>query len=137
LIAKNVNLCSVHSETLDWGLCLEDNEKNLYQMERYYSHSYPSRLIENGAVVKFERVDCSISKNIDERDRDVWSLSDLEAFIKKYGLESKVSLDKQIDEAVEQKTEKEHLEDLVDLPAQHKQNSEATRKVMDFITDER
>lgn len=134
---KDVHLCSVNSKIHNWGLCIEDNEKNLYQMERYYFHSYPSRLIENGDVVKFERVDASISKDVGEWERNVWEISDVENFLKRERLEQKSSLDKQINKAAEQRAGREHPEDLVDLPAQHKQNSEAVRKVMGFITDER
>lgn len=50
--------------------------------------------------------------------------------------EVKPALEEKINEAAEQKACNVHLEDLVDLDAQHKQNSEATRKVMDFITDD-
>ena len=49
-------------------------------------------------------------------------------------LQKKTSLDEQL-AAAEQRTGKVQLEDVVDLSAQHKQNSEATRKVMDFIMD--
>lgn len=98
LNSKDVHLCSVISKIHDWGLCLEDNEKDLYQMERYYFHSYPNHLIENGAVVKFELVDASISKDVADWERNVWKISDVENFLKRYGLEQKSSLDEQINE---------------------------------------
>lgn len=91
LEAKDVHLCSVYSDVHNWGLCLEDNERNLYIMERYYSHSYPNHLIDNGSVVKFERVDVSISNNVGDWERNVWKQSDLLNFIKRERLESKVN----------------------------------------------
>lgn len=225
---KDFKICTVHSELHPWGLCLEDNQKNLYQMESFYDQSYLERLIKNSAVVKFKRVDKALNESIGDWEKSYMDVSDVKDFLFKnrlkplpddsisvddmhaygyhynemlplrsdtaiklwkngcpvfllyddgsegvvvdyadfinhaddgiYGVEKddwfyfleNESFDKEItrtfdtqmtplDEQIcsaEQRAGIEHLEDLVDLPAQHKQNSDATRKVMDFITDD-
>lgn len=228
---KDIKLCIVRSDLHPWGLSLEDNLKNLYRIESFYDQSYLERLIKNGAVVKFEKVDEVLNKSISDWEKNYMDVRDVQDFLLKnklkrmpddsisvedmhaYGyiwegmlpvrLESAIKLwnagcglyklyddgseailvdyedfidhsdnsgifgvekddwfyflenesvgkeitrafdsqkkplEEQINNATEQKASRVRLEDLVDLPAQHKQNSEATRKVMDFITDER
>lgn len=62
---------------------LEDSESNLYVIEISKNHSYLDGLIEKREKVKFYIVDKNISKNIKDWEKDVWSLSDVEDFMKK------------------------------------------------------
>ena len=99
LSRKNVRLCTINSELHNWGLCIEDNEKNLYQMECYFSHSYLKYLIKTGAVVKFERVWPSLSKSVGEWERKILTISDLKLLLQRHGLELNPSLADKIQSA--------------------------------------
>lgn len=74
---KKVKLCFLK----DRGLLIEDDQRNLYQMEVYRQGSYLDGLIRDGAVVKFNLVDASISKNIGDWEKEIWGVSEVEAFL--------------------------------------------------------
>lgn len=93
---KNFRLCIVHSDLHPWGLCLEDNQSNLYQMETYFDKSYLHRLIEDGVVVKFERVKVSLNKSIGDWEKNYMDVSAVRDFIRKRGVEIKSSLAEKI-----------------------------------------
>lgn len=78
LETKNLKLCFVEG-VHNWGLSLEDNQKNLYLIETYYSHSWLDRLIINGAVVKFE---CFRPiPPVEEWEKQVWDVSRVKRYI--------------------------------------------------------
>lgn len=62
--SKRFNLCFLNE---NWFI--EDNQKNLYQMETYRVGSYLDNLIEKGITVKFHKVEKSISENIEKRKK--------------------------------------------------------------------
>lgn len=71
---KNLKLCLLKRK---W-LCIEDNQKNLYQMETYRIGSYLDKLIKEGITVKFHQVENS---NIKDWEKEIWNVSEVESFI--------------------------------------------------------
>lgn len=78
---KNVKLCFVRSNLHNWGLSLEDYAGNLYRIEPYYDQSYLSKLIERGEIVKFTKVDASVSNNIGEWEKESLDVAGVKNFI--------------------------------------------------------
>lgn len=80
---KDLKLCFVHSALHDWAhsVSLEDNQGNLYRVEPFYDASYLNRLIENGDVVRFDRVDDALCKSIGEWEKSYMGVSDVKKFI--------------------------------------------------------
>ena len=64
------------------GLFLEHEETNLYMMELFYQGSYLDKLIKKGAKVNFFMLDKNVSKNIDKCKKKIWTLKDINDFIK-------------------------------------------------------
>ncbi len=65
------------------GIFLEDSESNLYIIELKKHGSCLDRLIEKREKVKFYMLDKNLSKNIKDWEKEVWSLGDVEDFMKK------------------------------------------------------
>lgn len=86
LESKKIKLCFLK----DRGLFIEDDQKNLYQMEVYRQGSYLDRLINNGIVVKFNQVESFISKNIADWEKEIWGVSEVEGFIKRQSLKTDI-----------------------------------------------
>lgn len=82
LDSKKSKLCFLK----DRGLFIEDDQKNLYQMEIYRQGSYLDRLIKDGIVVKFYRVDTFKTKNIEDWEKEIWDVSEVESFMKRQSL---------------------------------------------------
>lgn len=82
LKSKNLKICFIKNR----GLFIEDNQKNLYQMELYRHGSYLDNLIKNGIVVKFQQTGSSFSKNIEEWEKEIWGIPEVEAFMKRQSL---------------------------------------------------
>ena len=82
LESKKIKLCFLK----DRGLFIEDDEKNLYQMEAYRQGSYLDRLIKDGIVVEFHQVENSLSKNLGDWEKEIWGVSEVEGFIKRQSL---------------------------------------------------
>lgn len=82
LESKNLNLCFLKNR----GLFIEDNQRNLYQMEVYRRGSYLNKLIKDGIVVKFHQVDDFKSKNVGEWEKEVWGVSEVKDFMKRQSL---------------------------------------------------
>ena len=78
LESKNLKLCFVEG-VHNWGLSLEDHNKNLYQMETYYSHSWLGRLIENESVVKFEYFDPT--PPVEDWEKEVWDVARVKQYV--------------------------------------------------------
>lgn len=79
---KKINLCFLK----DRGLFIQDNQKNLYQMELYRQGSYLDRLIKDGIVVMFHQVEDYLSKNVGEWEKEIWGISEVEGFINRQRL---------------------------------------------------
>lgn len=83
---KNKNLKiffkkNVYGENV--GIFIENNQKDIYQIEDYRHGSYLDELIKNKIVVKFNQIDSNIIK---EWEKEVWDIPDIEAFIKRQNL---------------------------------------------------
>lgn len=74
LKTKKLRLCFLK----DKGLFIIDEYNNLYQMELYRAGSYLDNLIKKEITVEFNYVD---SKNINDNEKEIWSISDVENFI--------------------------------------------------------
>ncbi len=93
---KDFQFCMVHSALHEIGLCVEDNNKNLYCLERYYDSNYLDRLIKLGHVVKFERVPDSLNQSIGAWEKNYMDVSAVKDFIQRRQLVPKPSLDNKI-----------------------------------------
>lgn len=82
LESKKTKLCFLKGR----GLFIEDDQKNLYQMEVYRQGSYLDRLIKDGIVVKFHQVENFTSENIGDWEKEIWGVSEVESFIKRQSL---------------------------------------------------
>lgn len=76
---KELKLCFLK----DRGIFIEDIQGNLYQMVNYRVGSYLDKLIKDGVVVEFNLVDNAKSKNIGDWEKEVWGVSEVNAFIKR------------------------------------------------------
>lgn len=74
LQTKKLRLCFL----INRGLFILDEYNNLYQMELYRVGSYLDNLIKKEITVEFNYVD---SKNINDNEKEIWSISDVENFI--------------------------------------------------------
>lgn len=61
------------------GIFIQDCYGNEYQIEINYSGSYLDKLIENNITAKFEKIN---SKIVKEYEKEVWSIKDIQDFIK-------------------------------------------------------
>ena len=75
---RNLKLCFINNGFIH----LQDEKNNIYKMETYYLGSYLDKLIESNTVVMFELLDSLMAKNIEEWQKDIWGISELESFIK-------------------------------------------------------
>lgn len=66
------------------GIFIEDEQRNLYQMENFYIGSYLDRLIKNAVVVAFNLVNPSISQGIGEWEKEIWDYMEVEKFIQRH-----------------------------------------------------
>lgn len=74
LQTKKLRLCFL----INRGLFILGEYNNLYQMELYRVGSYLDNLIKKEITVEFNYVD---SKNINDNEKEIWSISDVENFI--------------------------------------------------------
>lgn len=81
LESKKIKLCFLK----DRGLFIEDDQKDLYQMEVYRQGSYLDRLIKDGIVVEFHQVENS-SNSVGDWEKEIWGVSEVEGFIKRQSL---------------------------------------------------
>lgn len=81
LETKKLKLCFL----INRGLFIIDEYNNLYQMELYRVGSYLDNLIKKGITVEFSYVD---SKNINDREKEIWDISEVENFITNIVLKS-------------------------------------------------
>ena len=63
------------------GIFLEDNQKNLYAIEKMKYNSYLDNLITKSEKVNFSIIPKSISKSIGEWEKERWSVAEVRAFI--------------------------------------------------------
>ncbi len=68
------------------GLFIEDEQKNLYQMENLYVGSYLDKLIKDAVMVTFNLVNPSVNQHIEDWEREVWDYTEVENFIKSHSL---------------------------------------------------
>lgn len=80
---KELKLCFLKNRI---GIFIEDSQKNLYDMETYWSGSYLDKLIKNGITVNYNLVDTSISKNIENWEKEIWEVTKVKAFMKRQSL---------------------------------------------------
>lgn len=76
LESKKLNLCYFRN-----GHFAEDTQGNLYAIETYYHGSYLDKLIKDGNVIEFNRIDASVYQTVKDYEKKVWSASNVEAFI--------------------------------------------------------
>ena len=74
---ENLNIVFLKNK----GIFLEDNQKNLYAMEKNKHGLYLDNLIKKSKKVKFFIISKEISKNIKEWEKEIWSIEDVKAFI--------------------------------------------------------
>lgn len=83
LLRKNkLNICFLRSK---WIL-IEDEQKNLYQMENLQVGSCLDKLIKNAVVVTFNLVSPLISQGIREWEKEIWDCMEVEKFIQRHSL---------------------------------------------------
>lgn len=76
---KELKLCFLKFR----GIFIEDNQRNLYQMETYWIGSYLDKLIKDGVIVDFNLVDATRSKNIEDWEKEIWGVLEVKDFIKR------------------------------------------------------
>lgn len=76
---KNLKLCFIKNR----GLFIEDSKNNLYQMETYRIGSYLNKLIQDGTVVEFYRINESDSKIIEDWEKEIWGVYEVNDFIER------------------------------------------------------
>lgn len=79
LESKNLKLCFLKNSN---GIFIEDAQGNLYVIETYRHGSYLDRLIKDGIVVEFNRLDNSI----EDWKKEIWGVPEVEAFIERHSL---------------------------------------------------
>lgn len=77
---KELKLCFLKGR----GMFIEDKNKILYKMENYRHGSYLDNLIKNGITVEFEKVDNSLSENIEDWEKEIWDIAGVKSFIKRH-----------------------------------------------------
>ncbi|WP_024344834.1 hypothetical protein [Lacrimispora indolis] len=79
---NNLKICFLKRR----GIFIEDEQKNLYQMENRHTGSYLDKLIKNAVEVTFYLVNPSISQCIEDWEREVWDVTQVKSFIKRHSL---------------------------------------------------
>lgn len=79
---KKIKLCFLK----DGGLFIEDSQNNLYQMETYRQGSYLDKLIKDGIVVNFNKVENYLSENVGDWRKEIWGISEVEDFMTRQSL---------------------------------------------------
>lgn len=79
LESKELKLCYFRN-----GHFVEDTQGNLYAIEILYHGSYLDKLIKDGNVIEFNRIDDSVVQTVKDYEKKVWGISEVEDFIIKY-----------------------------------------------------
>ncbi|MDU6995913.1 MAG: hypothetical protein E6356_13720 [Terrisporobacter othiniensis] len=74
---ENLNIVFLRNR----GMFLEDNKNNLYKFELKKHGSYLDSLIKKCEKVKFYLVDKNISKNIEELEKERWTITEVKSFM--------------------------------------------------------
>ncbi|MEX3625372.1 hypothetical protein [Viridibacillus arvi] len=82
LKSKELKLCFVK----DKGIFVENAQGNLYIIEVSKHSSHLDRLIKEGVVVEFNRLDNSLTQNIADCEKEIWGVLEVEAFIERHSL---------------------------------------------------
>lgn len=82
LESKKLKLCFIKNR----GMFLEDTQGDLYSFEISKHGSYLDSLIKDGTVVQFNYVNPSLSRTIEDFEKEVWGVSEVNAFIKRHSL---------------------------------------------------
>ncbi|WP_176474152.1 hypothetical protein [Niallia circulans] len=80
---KKIKICFLKNQ----NLYIEDRENNLYQMELYRQGSHLDQLIKDGIIVKFIQIENHLANNVRDTEKEIWSISDVEDFIKRHFLQ--------------------------------------------------
>ncbi|MEC4565371.1 hypothetical protein L8C07_05390 [Paenibacillus sp. CMAA1739] len=79
---KKIKLCFLRGK----GLFIEDEHKELYQMEMHRHSSCLDKLIEEGVSVEFNVVENFVGV-INDWEKEVWSVPEVKAFITRNNLQ--------------------------------------------------
>lgn len=83
LLRKNkLKICFLRSK---W-IFIEDEQKNLYQMENLHVGSCLNKLIKNAVVETFNLVSPLISQGIGEWEKEIWDCMEVDKFIQRHSL---------------------------------------------------
>ena len=80
LESKELKICFIKDNN---GLFIEDKQGNLYMIESYWHGSYLDNIVKNEAIVEFNLVDSTLSKNIENSKKELWDVSEVKSFIKR------------------------------------------------------
>ena len=80
---KQIKLCLLHNRV---GWFIIDNQNKLYQIETYYCGGFLDKYIIEKLHIEFNLVPKSSSDSIEEWEKDVWSVEDVEKFIERQHL---------------------------------------------------
>lgn len=77
---KQIKLCRLYGST-SWFII--DNQDQMYQNETYYDGGYLDKFIIKKLHIEFDLVLISVMGNIEEWEKDIWDVKDVERFIKR------------------------------------------------------
>lgn len=72
-------------------MCIEDNQKNLYQIETYYHSSYLEKLIKNGYTVTFNLIETKQTEHLNDlykNEKKVFDYNNMQNFLIEHYLEN-------------------------------------------------
>ena len=80
---KKIKLCLLNNRI---GWFVIDDQNRLYQIETYYCGGFLDKYIIEKIKIKFNIVPISVSNDIEEWEKDIWDLEDVERFIERQHL---------------------------------------------------
>lgn len=80
---KEVELCFLKNR----GLFIEDSQENLYQMDIYNHGTYLDNLIKKGITLTFYKVESDKNNNMNDWEKEVWSIQEVTDFMKRQNLQ--------------------------------------------------
>lgn len=114
----NLKLCFVTGTN---GLFLQDEQNKMFQIEDYLHGSYLDNMIKNHVTAKFQAIDNTV---IQDWRKEIWDWKDVEAFMKRQGLNVHESLESKIAgvEKQQAKNERKAEKEIVREVGSEKQN---------------
>lgn len=80
---KKIKLCLLHNRV---GWFIIDNQNRLYQIETYYCGGFLDKYIIEKPHIEFNLVSKTSSDSVEEWEKDIWNVEDVEKFIERQHL---------------------------------------------------